>query len=50
MNQKLLLVDFENVHQIDLPRLDDSFFIIIFVGANQKNLHIESEFLGELTL
>lgn len=41
MIQKLLLVDFENVHQIDLSRLDDSFFIIIFVGANQKSVPIE---------
>jgi len=41
MNQKLLLVDFENVHQVDLSRLDESFQIIIFVGANQKSVPIE---------
>jgi len=41
MNQKLLLVDFENVQQLDLSRLDDSFQIIVFVGANQKNIPIE---------
>jgi hypothetical protein len=41
MNQKLLLVDFENVHQVDLSRLDDNFKIIIFVGANQKSVPIE---------
>lgn len=41
MNQKLLLVDFENVHQVDLSRLDESFIVIIFVGANQKSIPIE---------
>jgi PIN domain len=41
MTQKLLLVDFENVQQIDLARLDDSFQIIIFVGAAQKSIPIE---------
>src|SRR5258706_7028172 len=40
MNQKLLLVDYENVQQVDLSRLDDSFQIIIFVGTNQKNIPI----------
>ena len=41
MTQKLLLVDFENVQQIDLARLDDSFQIIIFVGTAQKSIPIE---------
>lgn len=41
MAQKLLLVDFENVQQVDLARLDDSFQIIIFVGAAQKSIPIE---------
>jgi PIN domain len=41
MTQKLLLVDFENVQQVDLARLDDSFQIIIFVGAAQKSIPIE---------
>jgi hypothetical protein len=41
MTQKLLLVDFENVQQVDLVRLDDSFQIIIFVGAAQKSIPIE---------
>ena len=41
MIQKLLLVDFENVQQVDLARLDDSFQIIIFVGAAQKSIPIE---------
>lgn len=41
MTQKLLLVDFENVHQIDLGRLDESYQIIIFVGAGQKSVPIE---------
>jgi len=38
---KLLLVDFENVQQVELNRLDDSFRVIIFVGASQKNVPIE---------
>jgi PIN domain len=41
MTPKLLLVDFENVQQVDLARLDDSFQIIIFVGAAQKSIPIE---------
>jgi hypothetical protein len=41
MTQKLLLVDFENVQQVDLARLDDSFQIIIFVGVAQKSIPIE---------
>jgi PIN domain len=41
MTQTLLLVDFENVQQVDLARLDDSFQIIIFVGAAQKSIPIE---------
>ena len=41
MTQKLLLVDFENVQQVDLARLDDSFQSIIFVGAAQKSIPIE---------
>lgn len=41
MNQKLLLVDFENVQHVDLSKLDDSFHIVIFVGASQKSIPIE---------
>ena len=41
MKDKLLLVDFENVQQVDLARLDDKFHVIIFVGASQKNVPIE---------
>ena len=41
MSQKLLLVDFENVQQVDLAQLDDTFQIVIFVGANQKSVPIE---------
>jgi hypothetical protein len=35
---KLLLVDFENVQQVELTRLDQSYRIIIFVGLNQKSV------------
>lgn len=41
MAGKLLLVDFENVHQVDLSKLDHTFSVIIFVGASQKNIPIE---------
>jgi len=36
MNKKLLLVDFENVHTVDLSALDESYRAIIFVGASQN--------------
>ncbi len=41
MSHKLLLVDFENVHQVDLARLDEHFNVIIFVGLVQKTIPIE---------
>ena len=41
MSKKLLLVDYENVQQVDLSRLDDSYEVIIFVGATQKSVPIE---------
>jgi len=41
LTQELLLVDFENVQQVDLSRLDDSTSVIIFVGASQKAIPIE---------
>lgn len=36
MNKKLLLVDYENVHKVDLSGLDESYSAIIFVGAKQS--------------
>jgi hypothetical protein len=41
MSEKLLLVDFENVQQVDFSCLDSSFSISIFVGASQKNVPFE---------
>lgn len=41
MSQKLLLVDFENVQQVDLTRLDDNFHVVIFVGSGQKSVSID---------
>ena len=41
VSHKLLLVDFENVQQVDLTRLDDHFRVLIFVGAGQKSVPIE---------
>jgi len=36
MAGSLLLVDLENVHKVDLSRLDDSYRAIIYVGAKQN--------------
>ncbi len=36
MTKKLLLVDLENKHKVDLSPLDENFRAIIFVGANQN--------------
>ena len=36
MIRKLLLVDLENKHKVDLSPLDESFRAIIFVGAKQS--------------
>lgn len=36
MIKKLLLVDLENKHKVDLSVLDESYRAIIFVGANQN--------------
>lgn len=36
MKKKLLLVDLENKHKVDLSPLDESFRTIILVGANQE--------------
>ena len=41
MTHKLLLVDFENVQQVDLNRLDEHFHVVIFVGSGQKSVPIE---------
>ena len=41
MPNKLLLVDFENVQQVDFSRLDKTYKVSIFVGASQKNVSIE---------
>jgi hypothetical protein len=40
MTKQLLLVDFENVQDVDLAKLDESWRIIIFVGVSQKNVPI----------
>jgi PIN domain len=36
MSKRLLLVDLENVHKIDLSLLDESYEAIIYVGATQN--------------
>jgi len=39
--QELLLVDYENVQNIELDRLNDQYRIVIFVGASQKSIPID---------
>jgi hypothetical protein len=41
VSDKLLLIDFENVHQVDFGRLGEEFHIIVFVGASQKSVPID---------
>lgn len=41
VSNKLLLVDYENVQQVDFDRLDDGFQVIVFVGASQKSVPID---------
>lgn len=36
MTKSLLLVDLENIHKVDLSRLDETYKAIIYVGANQN--------------
>jgi hypothetical protein len=36
MTKRLLLVDYENIHKIDLSLLDETYQAIIFVGAKQN--------------
>lgn len=36
LTKRLLLVDYENVHKIDLSLLDESYSAIIYVGAQQS--------------
>ncbi len=41
MTQKLLLVDYENVQQVDFSRLVGDFSVVVFVGSSQKSLPVE---------
>jgi len=41
LTHKLLFVDFENVQQVDLNRLDDNFHVMIFVGSSQTSVPID---------
>lgn len=41
MNQKLLLIDFENIQQINLSQVDENTNVIIFLGTNQKSVPFE---------
>lgn len=41
MIKNLLLIDFENIQKVDLSLLDQSFQVVIFVGASQKNVPID---------
>lgn len=41
MCSSLLLIDFENVQQIELNQVPESFDVLVFVGSQQKNLPFE---------
>jgi hypothetical protein len=41
MAQKLLLIDFENIQQVDLTRLGENFNVTIFVGSSQRSVPID---------
>ncbi len=41
MANKLLLVDYENVQQLDFGLLGEGYDVIVFVGVNQKNVSID---------
>lgn len=41
MSDRLLLVDYENVQQIDFGLVGESYHVTIFVGASQKNVPID---------
>jgi hypothetical protein len=41
VSNKLLLVDYENVQQVDFGRLDEGFQVMVFVGAGQKSVPID---------
>ncbi|PKQ15600.1 MAG: hypothetical protein CVT67_08740 [Actinobacteria bacterium HGW-Actinobacteria-7] len=41
MGDKLLLVDYENVQQLDFGLLGEGYSVTIFVGVSQKNVPIE---------
>ena len=43
MPRKLLLVDYENKHHLDLPALDDSYSAIVFVGHHQPEPKIKKK-------
>lgn len=41
MAEKVLLVDFENVQQVDFSNIDKACNVSIYVGASQKNIPFE---------
>ena len=41
VSNKLLLVDYENVQQVDFGRLDEGFQVMVFVGTSQKSVPID---------
>ncbi len=43
MNKKYVLIDYENIQPFDMQALDhDSFYVIVFVGANQTKVTYEA--------
>ena len=40
LNQKMLIVDFENVQQFDLSQLDENYQVVIVTGSGQKSVPV----------
>ena len=40
LNHKMLIVDFENVQQFDLSRLDENYHVVIVTGSGQKSVPV----------
>jgi hypothetical protein len=40
-NTKYILVDYENVQKIDIKKINENVKMLVFVGANQKNIPAE---------
>ncbi len=42
MEKRVLLVDFENIQDFDLSKIDGSFRIVVFAGKNQNKISMQT--------